>query len=205
MFGVIGLDGDVILRGGMVTDRHKLEKVYTDRPTSGQYMVQILKHLFSLTFLMESGYLIAYYIVNHVKGVKRIQKGEKTRIRPTVLIRDAERIFIGKHCTINHNNIMWAGKKNARIVIGDHVMTGPNVQMFAFNHGIERGTEMIDQPVTEQDIIIENNVWIGAGVTILSGAVIGQGVVVGAGSVVTGKLPPYTICAGNPAKVIRSR
>lgn len=55
------------------------------------------------------------------------------------------------------------------------------------------------------DVIIGNDVWIGCKTTVLSGAVIGDGAVIGAGSLVRGKIPPYAIAAGNPARVIKYR
>lgn len=60
-------------------------------------------------------------------------------------------------------------------------------------------------PENDQDVIIEDGVWIGCNVTILKGVTIGRGAVVGAGSLVTKDVPPYAIAVGNPAKVIKSR
>lgn len=54
----------------------------------------------------------------------------------------------------------------------------------------------------EKDIIVEDDVWLGANVTLLSGAYIGRGAIIGAGSVVRTKVPPYSIVTGNPAKVM---
>jgi acetyltransferase-like isoleucine patch superfamily enzyme len=182
------------------------EKIYLTRPTSGEFLGQIFKYIFTFTFIKEIFHLFAYYVLNHVKGLCLVNKGKGTRIRPTVLLRDAERIHIGRHCTINHNNILWAGKKDAVIRIGDNVMTGPNVQIYAFNHGTEMSNiAMIDQACTEEDVIIGSDVWIGGGSIILPGAKIGNGVIVAAGSVVTKELPDNTICAGIPAKVIKNR
>lgn len=56
-----------------------------------------------------------------------------------------------------------------------------------------------------QPIIIEDDVWLGARVIILPGVRVGTGSVIGAGSVVTRDVVPYSIAAGNPARVIRSR
>lgn len=55
------------------------------------------------------------------------------------------------------------------------------------------------------EIVIGNDVWIGANVTVLSGVTVGDGAVIGAASVVTKDVPPYTIVAGNPARIIRQR
>jgi acetyltransferase-like isoleucine patch superfamily enzyme len=58
---------------------------------------------------------------------------------------------------------------------------------------------------TKGPIIIEDGVWIGANSIILSGVKIGAGAVIGAGSIVTKDIPPYSIAAGNPAKVVKFR
>jgi serine acetyltransferase len=60
-------------------------------------------------------------------------------------------------------------------------------------------------PSCKGDIIIENDVWVGAKATIMSGVKISNGVVVAAGSVVTKDVPPYAIVAGNPAKIVKFR
>jgi acetyltransferase-like isoleucine patch superfamily enzyme len=166
----------------------------------------VLRNIFSLKYISELFYLAAYFALNHVKGVRQVQKGRGVKIRPSVLLRDAERIFLGDHSMLNHGNILWAGKKDAKIVLGSNVIVGPYVQMIAFNHGIGRtDIPIAEQGYTEDDIIIEDDVWIGAGAIILAGAKIGKGTVVAAGSVVTKELPPNAICGGIPAKVIKCR
>jgi serine acetyltransferase len=60
-------------------------------------------------------------------------------------------------------------------------------------------------PSCKGDIIIENDVWIGAKATIMSGVKISNGSIVASGSVVTKDVPPYSIVAGNPAKVVKMR
>lgn len=171
------------------------------------YMWDTLRYsLLSFTFIKEITLLVVYYILNHVKGMTKVHRESNTQIRPTVLLRDAERIFIGEGSSINHNNVLWAGKKDATIKIGKNVMTGPGVKLFAFNHThSQTNIPMVEQGFEEADIIIEDDVWIGANSTVLAGANIGEGVIVGAGSVVTGDLPPYSVCAGVPAKVIKRR
>jgi virginiamycin A acetyltransferase len=57
----------------------------------------------------------------------------------------------------------------------------------------------------DKDVIVEEDVWIGANVTLLAGVKIGRGAVIGAGSVCRTKIPPYAIAIGNPAKVVGFR
>lgn len=60
-------------------------------------------------------------------------------------------------------------------------------------------------PECKGDIVIENDVWIGAHSSVMSGVTIGNGAVVAANSVVTKDVPPYAIVAGNPAEVKKYR
>lgn len=64
---------------------------------------------------------------------------------------------------------------------------------------------IMGHPVDPDNIKIGNDVWIGSGATLLGGADIGDGAVIGAFSLVAGKIPPYSIAVGQPAKVIRKR
>ena len=54
-------------------------------------------------------------------------------------------------------------------------------------------------------VVIEDDVWVGARVIVLPGIRIGKGSVIGAGAIVTKDVPPFSICVGNPARIIRSR
>jgi acetyltransferase-like isoleucine patch superfamily enzyme len=65
---------------------------------------------------------------------------------------------------------------------------------------------MREQPLTSRgDIVLEDDVWLGANVVVLDGVTIGRGAIVGAGAVVTQSIPPYAIAGGVPARVIRYR
>lgn len=150
--------------------------------------------------------LITYYVVNHLRGKNYAKIGKKTNIHPTVLLREAHNIIIGDNCYFNHNTILTGGHGNEKLIIGNNVMTGPNVSFFVANHNFEN----LDRPINsqgyyEKSIIIEDDVWIGAGTVVTSGVTIGKGCVIGAGSVITHDIPPYSIAAGTPTKVIHSR
>ena len=148
---------------------------------------------------------LAYWLVNFVLPRAQIEKGKNTNVHPTTLLRHAERIVIGDNTLINHGNVIQAGKVNARILIGNFVHTGPNVMMFAYNHRFETGTPSKVQNYDEADIVIGDDVWIGAGSIILAGTEIENGVVIAAGSVVKGKLSSNSVYAGVPVKLIGQR
>jgi acetyltransferase-like isoleucine patch superfamily enzyme len=86
---------------------------------------------------------------------------------------------------------------NCRVAIGDRCMFGPEVMIF------DDDSHEIIGGVRKAPIIIGNDVWVGARSMILKGVTIGSGAVIGAGTVVTKDVPPSTIAAGVPARVIR--
>lgn len=104
---------------------------------------------------------------------------------------------IGAYCYIGCSGM---------IRIGDNVMMSPRVSLYAENHNFADVTRpMKEQGVTRQYIIIEDDCWIASHAVVLAGVTIGRGSVIAAGSVVTKDVPPYSIVAGSPARVIRSR
>lgn len=117
-------------------------------------------------------------------------------------------IFLGNNVTIGVNSTFLAS--DAKIIIKNNVLFGPHVFLITGNHRIDVLGEYICNvteklPENDADIVIEDDVWIGAGAIVLKGVTIGEGSVIGAGSVVTKDVPPYAVVAGNPAKVIKYR
>jgi len=112
-------------------------------------------------------------------------------------------ITIGKNCFIGEFNVV---RGQGGVHIGDDVYTGPMVQILAVNHVYDDPARPIrEQGITAQGIVIEDDVWIGAGAIVLDGVTIGQGSVIGAGAVVADNIPPYSIAVGSPAKPIKDR
>lgn len=92
------------------------------------------------------------------------------------------------------------------VKIGNNVMISPRVSLYAENHNFsDVKTPMKEQGVSKSFVIIEDDCWIASNSIILAGVTVGKGSVVAAGSVVTKDVAPYSIVAGNPAKVIKSR
>jgi acetyltransferase-like isoleucine patch superfamily enzyme len=110
-------------------------------------------------------------------------------------------IKIGKNCLISEFNVL---RGQGGILIGDNVYTSPGVQMVAVNHVYDDPERpIIEQGITAQGIVVEDNVWIGSNAIILDGVHIGKGAVIAAGAVVTKDVAPYTIVGGVPAKLIK--
>ncbi len=98
-----------------------------------------------------------------------------------------------------------------RIVIGSDVMVGSKVTIIDHNHGSYRdgaGSTPTDpphqRPLVSCPVLIGSKVWIGDGVVVTAGAEIGEGSVIGANSVVIGRIAPFTIAAGVPARPVKT-
>lgn len=118
-----------------------------------------------------------------------------------------DKISIGDDCFINVNAVMASNDQGGDIIIGNHVAIGPGVGIFGVNHDIEKvGEWMIhSHRSTDKNVVIEDDVWIGANAVILPGVHVGRGSVIGAGSVVTKDVEPYSVNVGVPAKKIKQR
>ena len=117
-------------------------------------------------------------------------------------------ISVGDDVYIGPGAYFLASESN--IEIGNKVMFGPNVTIVAGDHNATQiGVYMFDVkeklPENDLPVIIQNDVWVGTGVIIMKGVTIGTGSIVAASALVTKNVPPYTIVAGVPARVIKKR
>lgn len=108
-------------------------------------------------------------------------------------------VMIGDHTRIGlHNTIIGP------VTIGSHVNLAQGITVTALNHNFADTEKRIDeQGVSTKPVVIEDDIWIGANAVILPGVSIGRHSVVAAGSVVTKDVPPHSLVAGVPAKIIR--
>lgn len=128
---------------------------------------------------------------------------------------------VGKY-TYGHNQInLMSWGSNSKLIIGSFCSIASETKIFLggnhrtdifttfpFGHIFEDVFIMnnkLDHPLSNGDVVIGNDVWIGYNSTIMSGIKIGDGAVIAAGSVVTKDVDPYTIVGGNPAKLIKKR
>ncbi len=110
-------------------------------------------------------------------------------------------ITVGRDCLIGEYTVI-RGQGGVRI--GDRVYTSPLVQILAVNHVYDDPRRsFVDQGITAEGVVIEDDVWLGAGAIVTDGVCIGRGAVVAAGAVVTRDVPPHTVVAGVPARPIQ--
>jgi acetyltransferase-like isoleucine patch superfamily enzyme len=114
---------------------------------------------------------------------------------PHAGIRIGSRVFVGEGTVV---------RGQGGVVIGDHVLFGPRVQVLAVDHVFtDPQRPIMEQGITAVGIRIEDGCWIGAGAIILDGVTIGRGSCIGAGAVVTRSIPAHSLAVGVPARVIR--
>ena len=108
-------------------------------------------------------------------------------------------VIIGDYTRIGlHNTIIGP------VTIGNHVNLAQGITVTALNHNFADPNKRIDeQGVSTTPVVIEDDIWIGANAVILPGVTIGHHSVVAAGAVVTKNVPPHSLVAGVPAKVIK--
>lgn len=122
-------------------------------------------------------------------------------------------ISIGDWCYIGEGARVWS---SGSIHIGDRVLISHNVNIFdslthplsaQLRHAQFKAITQTGHPsfidLGERPVTVNNDVWIGANACVLRGVTLGEGAIIGASAVVTHDVPPFTIVAGNPARVIR--
>ncbi len=119
-------------------------------------------------------------------------------------------MIIGSDVSINERNVFM--NTRAKVIIGDHVMFGPNVTFITGDHRVDiEGRYMTSikedekLPENDQDIVLIGDNWIGANSTVLKGVTVGEGAIVAAGALVTKDVPPYAVVGGVPARVLKYR
>lgn len=108
-------------------------------------------------------------------------------------------VIIGNHTRVGlHNTIIGP------VSIGNHVNLAQGITITALNHNFtDAGKRIDEQGISTKEVVLEDDIWIGANAVILPGVTIGEHSVVAAGAIVTKDVPPHSLVAGVPAKVIR--
>lgn len=126
--------------------------------------------------------------------------GGNCHIEPTFRCDYGGNISIGDNFYANFDCIIL---DVCPVVIGNNVMFGPRVCVYTAGHPVDHGVRAT-QLEFGKPVAIGHDVWIGGNAIILPGVDIGDRAVVGAGSVVTRDIPPDTLAAGNPCRVLRA-
>ena len=127
------------------------------------------------------------------------QAGEGTYIEPPFFCDYGRNTRVGKNFYCNYDCVFL---DCGPITIGDNVMLGPKVALYAVNHPIDPAVRNTGYDFPEP-ITIGNNVWIGGSAVICPGVTIGDNTVIGAGSVVTKDIPSNVVAVGNPCRILR--
>lgn len=153
---------------------------------------------------METAQELASVSVRDQKRVHELMKkilgkplDDSTTVLPPFYIDYGKPVKIGKDCFIQQCCTFFG---RGGITIGDGVFIGPKCNLITINHDPNPDNR---SATYGRPIVIEDKVWIGINSTILPGVRIGYGSIVGAQSVVTKDVPPMTVVAGNPARIIK--
>lgn len=162
------------------------------------------------TFYFKGRNLIHRFFVEPVIKGGFASCGKKVRVGRKCSFSGIENIWVSNYVFLGDNTRILSTR--AKVVLGDHIMFGPGVTIVTGNHRIDMVGRYMDsvsddekRPEDDQDVVLKGDNWIGANAIILKGVTIGEGAIIAAGAVVTKDVNPYTIVAGNPAKVIRDR
>ncbi|EIO3975978.1 hypothetical protein ACEI17_002133 [Vibrio vulnificus] len=132
--------------------------------------------------------------------INNVEFSGTSKIEANCRLIGAPRIIIGDNFYLNSG-----GHFLGEINIGNNVLIGPKVILWARDHVFKLGEDINKQGHLSLPINIGDDVWIGAGAIVLKGVSIGSGAVIGAGSVVTKDVGENQIVVGNPAKFLKMR
>lgn len=131
---------------------------------------------------------------------RRFKLGKRSVVEPFSCINNAVGdVTIGDHCLVGlHCTVVGP------VRMGNYVGLGQGTCVFGLNHVFDDANKYIfKQGITTSQVVIEDDVWVGANVTILPGVTIGRHSVIAAGAVVNRDIPPHSLAAGVPAVVKR--
>ena len=179
--------------------------VFSPQVSRGRRLVRLLASALDPRAYLHLIRIVNFYNHIHVVPRRRIRFGQDCAVSPDVNFAYGERIHVGDRVRIGPGCTIWAGPSQGRIVLGDDVLLGPEVLITVGKYDYNAGSPVRDQPMTEGDVIIGRDVWVGCRAMVLPGVTIGDGCIVGAGSIVTKSLPAGSVAVGSPAKIIGQR
>lgn len=157
---------------------------------------------FDITQLQAMGKHVSFDPGVDIQQPERIRVGDHVHFYRGVYLSPCnEWITIGDHCHFAPYGILYGP-----LTLGNHVAVAAHVVFASVGHGYDRiDIPMVNQATAKKEIIVEDDVWIGANAVIIGGVRIGAHSIVGAGAVVTRDVAPYSVVGGSPARRIRKR
>lgn len=158
-----------------------------------------------LVKILDKFQFVLPYIRGRIFRLLFKHSGKEIFIANNFICKKPKNISIGHHIYINHH--VEIGSHDCGVEIGNYVQIAPYVCILNSFHDYSRtDIPMYDQKkLKAMKVIIDDDVWIGYRAIILPGTRIGKGSVIAAGAVVTKDVPPFSVVAGIPAKVIKMR
>jgi maltose O-acetyltransferase len=158
-----------------------------------------LKYLF-IWFLsrlpLRLGNWLRSHFLRHLIG----GMGRDCTIQANIRIGNPEKLHIGNHCNFGQDVFIMAG---GGVRIGNYVGIGAGAKIWSVNHRYDNpDIPWLLQGWEYKEVVIEDDVWIGASAFIMPGVTLGKGAIISACSVLSKSVPPYSIVAGNPGRVI---
>jgi acetyltransferase-like isoleucine patch superfamily enzyme len=161
-------------------------------------------------------YIITDFLLTNHRSISHRVKGKSFKSCGSNVSFSRDDYFTYKNISVGNSVLIGSGAvfiaTKSEIIIGNKVLFGPNVTLVGGDHTMNRVgvfiydiTDETKDENDDADIVIEDDVWVGANVTILKGVRLGRGSIVGAGAVVTRPINPYSIALGVPAKVVKRR
>lgn len=139
------------------------------------------------------------YVFNH-----NISIGTNVTLYPGVMFFGEGPIRIGDNTKIGNNTIIYASVGGG-VTIGSHSAIAANCYIIDADHGTKSDKYIDEQEMVVKNVVIGDNVWLGAHVVVLKGAIINDGAVVGAMSLVNSEMKQDSINVGIPAKFIKDK
>jgi len=137
---------------------------------------------------------VSIHGILETQGNGTIEIGDYTTIRYNTYLGAVQRIEIGKCVIFSHDIYIYDNNNHPT-----SPMQRKKLSESRFENSLNSWTNAASAPV-----VIEDNVWIGFGVVVMKGVTIGKGSIIGAHAVVTKDIPPFSVAAGNPARVVKN-
>lgn len=154
-------------------------------------------------------------LLSHLKNVTKVPNfpnvHPSAKIDPEVRVLGSNNLFMEENTNINQPARI--GCMRSKFIMRSGSGAAAGLYVIPGNHMWDVGKRMKDitnevkdrldpNHETDKDIVVDEDIWLGARVTLLNGVHIGRGAIVGSGSVVRSSIPPYAVVVGNPAKIV---